>query len=60
MSKPKLMIPNNFVYIWTNLERKILDKILYGVDNSAKTSENYEHSEVPATLSGVLESKTSN
>jgi len=26
--------PNNISYIWVNLERRVLDKILYVVDNS--------------------------
>jgi hypothetical protein len=27
--KPTPMIPNNFIYLWTNTERRVWDKILY-------------------------------
>jgi transcription initiation factor IIE alpha subunit len=33
-SKSKLMISNNFIYIWSFLDRRMLDKILYEVNNS--------------------------
>jgi hypothetical protein len=34
MSKPTLISPNNFIQYGLNLERRILDRILYEVDNT--------------------------
>jgi hypothetical protein len=34
MLKPMLMILSNFVYTWLHLERKIVENILYVVENS--------------------------